>query len=110
MLMVRHKYPDSGPYAGQQDKFFTIELHKIVQSPQTKIPFESDRTVTPFFNCSLLMPRLADIDFPHDALEGGLCGDFSQAFEFGGSFEKEESVSFLEILLVPCKVFKPGDC
>jgi len=93
-----------------QNNFFDIQLHRIVQSPGTEIPYQSNRLVTPFLPCKNLKSYLTDVIYSEEDLENSLCGDFSQEFEFGGSFEKEETVSFLEILLTPCKVISPGDC
>lgn len=110
VMFIKHNYPTSGQFFGLQDKFFTLKFHKIVQSPDTENPYEVNRIPTELVSCSEIKTDISRVNYSEDDVKSSLCVEFTDGFKIGGSFEKEETVSFLEILIVPCKVENPGDC
>lgn len=54
--------------------------------------------------------NLTDTNYSKEDIDSCTCVDFGKDTRFGGSYEKEEIVNYLELLLVPCKRLNPGDC
>ena len=66
LMMFRHVYPESGPFYGQQEKFFTLKFFKIVSSPFTAIPFSQDRIPVPLDSCTNLNLNLTDVNYSQE--------------------------------------------